>query len=97
MGIPVITLNGQVHAARVGVSLLTQTGLEDLIAEDPASYADMAVQLSENPERLANLHSSLRETMRHSSLCNGKQFTGELEQAYRNMWNTWCQSLDSGP
>jgi protein O-GlcNAc transferase len=96
MGIPVITLRGQVHAARVGVSLLTQTGLEELIAQDKENYTEIAVRLSENPEHLATLHNSLREAIHHSSLCNESEFTSELEQAYRKMWSDWCRTLHAG-
>lgn len=96
MGVPVITLAGRVHAARVGVSLLTQAGLQDLIAQDETGYTDAAVRLSRDTQRLAALRSGLRQTMRHSSLCDDGGFTLELERAYRHLWADWCRSPDTG-
>jgi len=36
MGVPVVTCAGDIHASRVGVSLLSAVGLSDLIARDEA-------------------------------------------------------------
>ena len=92
MGVPVITLAGRVHAARVGVSLLTQIGLEELIAADEAAYVDTAVGLAIDGERLAGLRGGLRDRMRQSPLCDAAGFTSDLEDAYRHMWAGWCRS-----
>ena len=91
MGVPVITRAGAVHAARVGVSLLTQVGLDSLVATGEEEYVRTAVRLAGDRERLASLHHTLRETMRRSSLCDAAGFTADLEQAYRKMWVDWCQ------
>lgn len=34
-GVPVVTLAGKTHGSRVGVTLLHQVGLDDLVAEEP--------------------------------------------------------------
>lgn len=90
MGVPVITLEGNRHAARVGVSLLTQVGLTELIAKTPEDYVHMAVELAKDLDRLAALRAGLRERMRSSPLCNARTFTRNLENAYREMWRKWC-------
>ncbi|MFQ5642932.1 MAG: tetratricopeptide repeat protein [Thiogranum sp.] len=95
MGVPVITLAGRVHAARVGASLLAQVGLEDLVTADEDEYVSTAVQLSGNTERVAAIRNGLRETLRYSSLCDEGGFTIELEQAYRRMWTDWCRSQNN--
>ena len=38
MGVPFITLAGRTHVERVGVSLLTQIGLEELVTRDEEEY-----------------------------------------------------------
>jgi predicted O-linked N-acetylglucosamine transferase (SPINDLY family) len=45
-GSAVITLAGQTHASRVGVSLLTNCGCHDLIAERVKPYIDLATRLA---------------------------------------------------
>ena len=46
MGVPVVTLAGQTHVSRVGVSLLSNVGLKELIAESADDYARIAVTLA---------------------------------------------------
>lgn len=91
MGVPVVTLEGDRHAGRVGVSLLNQVGLTDLIAKTPEEYAQIAVNLAKNTDKLANLRAGLRPRMAASPLCDGEGFTRDLEQAYREMWRKWCR------
>lgn len=86
MGVPVVTLAGNRHAGRVGVSLLTQLGLTELIAATPQEYVRLAVALAGDTERLARLRAGLRERMRHSPLLDAQSFTRDLEAAYREMW-----------
>ena len=90
MGVPVIALEGDRHAARVGVSLLTRLGLEELIGRDEADYLDKAVRLAADRDRLAGLRVGLRARMLASGLCDGATFTRELEETYRKLWRGWC-------
>src|SRR5262249_10314205 len=46
MGVPVVTLRGERHAARVGASILTALGLERLIARTPDDYVTIAADLA---------------------------------------------------
>ncbi len=91
MGVPVVTLAGDRHAGRVGVSLLSRVGLTELIARTPEEYVKLAVELANDTGRLARLRAGLRERMENSSLCDAAGFTTDLEQAYREMWVAWCR------
>ena len=93
MGVPVIALAGERHAARVGVSLLTRLGLEDLIARTPEDYIEIARRLSHDPHKLSELRHSLRGRIQASTLGDGAAFTRELEDVYREMWRRWCDNL----
>lgn len=90
MGMPVVCLAGNRHAARVGVSLLSQLGLSDLIAADVDAYVQLAAALAADPARRAELRASLRARMRSSPLCDAQRFAREVEAAYRAMWEKWC-------
>jgi protein O-GlcNAc transferase len=94
MGVPVVTLAGDRHASRVGMSLLTNIGLPELVAETEDSYIDIAVKLAADIERLQFLRGRLREMMTQSSLTNAAQFTGNLENCYREMWRSYCAEGD---
>jgi tetratricopeptide (TPR) repeat protein len=90
MGVPVITRKGIIHASRVGTSILKNSGLEDLIAESRPDYINKAVQLAGDIERLTCLRSRLRDMIRNSHLMDEKEFTINLEDMYRIMWQKWC-------
>ena len=90
MGVPVVTLAGKTHASRVGVSLLTNVGLPELIASDAAEYVTIAAALAGDPSRLAALRTSLRARMVASPLMDGPRFARNVESAFRTIWGEWC-------
>lgn len=91
MGVPVISLAGTAHASRVGASLLSISGLPELVAHDPDEYRRIVVNLAGDPERLSSLRKRLRMMVAESPLTDAKRFTANLEQAYREMWARWCR------
>ena len=90
MGVPVVTLAGDRHASRVGVSLLNNVGLGDLVAQTPREYVDAAVRLAEDVQRRQSLRETLRQRMRESALMDPPRFARNVEEAYRTMWRRWC-------
>ena len=90
MGVPVITLAGQIHAARVGVSLLNSVRLPELIAQTPDDYVKIAVELARDEARLSDLQLGLRQRMSTSRLTDAVSFTRNLESAYRQIWQNYC-------
>ena len=90
MGVPVVTLAGSRHAARMGASLLTRAGLPELIARDPAGYLEIATALAADPARLGGLRAELRPRLAASPLCDAAGLARRFESAYRIMWRRWC-------
>jgi protein O-GlcNAc transferase len=82
MGVPVVTLAGRVHAARVGASLLTHLGLTEWIAPGPEDYLRIAREAALDAPRLATLRAQLRERMRASPLCDAAPFARTLEDTF---------------
>ena len=91
MGVPVVTQAGRTHVSRVGVSLLTTVGLPELIAADDEDYLRIAVRLASDVNVLAALRSTLRSRLSASPLLDAPRFARHVEQAYRQMWRTWCE------
>jgi len=85
-GVPVISLAGSSHRSRVGLSLLTQVGLESYIAHNEDEYISIATEKASSLEELAGLREVLRERVRESSLMDRSRFIGELESTYEQMW-----------
>jgi len=90
MGVPVVSLVGEHHASRVGLSILSRVGLDSLAAQSLQEYVTKAIALAQDPEALEKIRASLRPRMM-ATLCNGKAFTQTVESAYRRMWHRWCR------
>jgi len=97
MGVPVIALAGDRHAARVGVSILNAAGLPELAAPTQDAYVAIARALAGDLERLASLRASLRPLLARSPLLDTRRLTRELENAYRTLWRGWCAGAAKGP
>ena len=96
MGVPVVTLAGRTHVARVGLSLVSHLGFPEWGAQTPDTYVAKCRELTRDLPRLAALRLQLREQMRQSPICNAPQFIGHLESAFRTMWKQWCEQQPHG-
>jgi predicted O-linked N-acetylglucosamine transferase (SPINDLY family) len=94
MGVPVITMLGDRHAARVGASIMCRVGLEDLVAHSVDEYIALAVSLANDRHRLLTLRNSLCQMMQKSQLMDKKLFAETVENAYRQMWRKWCAGIN---
>jgi len=86
-----VTLHGKRHAGRMVSSVLTQVGLTDWIAADQQAYFRLAVDWPARLDDLSQLRATLRQRMADSPLCDAPRFTRALENAYRQMWQTWAE------
>jgi predicted O-linked N-acetylglucosamine transferase (SPINDLY family) len=94
--VPVLTLAGRCHAARVGVSLLETVGLGPLVAADVDGYVRAAARLAGGSGgggsgELTALRSGLRERVAGSALCDAAGFAARFEAAIRGVWRAWCE------
>ena len=94
MGVPVITLAGDRHAARVGVSLLNAVGLPEFIAKNREEFATLASRIACDRGRLSELRMNLRDMMRASPLTDSEGWAGRLYGAIRDAWRTRCAQQD---
>ena len=89
-GLPVVTLAGASCVARAGVSMLSNCGLPELIAQDEEDYLAIALRLAQDLPALQRLRQGLRARLQASPMMDAPRFTADLEAAYRDMWRTWC-------
>ena len=88
MGVPVVTRVGETSVGRGGLSQLFQLGQLDLAAESDEAFVRIAVTLSNDLHRLAELRNGLRSRMRRSALMDATRFARQIEGAYQSAWNT---------
>ena len=91
MGVPMVCLIGDHHAARVGFDLLSQVGIAEFAAPDIERYVATAVALASDLPRLTRLRQELRGRMRASTLCDAPRFARAFEAGLREMWREWCR------
>jgi predicted O-linked N-acetylglucosamine transferase (SPINDLY family) len=89
MNTPIITLAGSSYVSRVGVSLLSNLGLEKYIANTKEEYVQKVIDLAHSPSELKELHQTLRIRMLNSDLANSVSFTKNIETAYKDMVNKY--------
>ncbi|HMD53941.1 MAG TPA: hypothetical protein VKJ65_05275, partial [Phycisphaerae bacterium] len=68
MGVPVVSLSGQMAVGRAGRSILSNVGLPELIAQTPQQYVDIAAELAGDITRLSEMRPGLRNRMQTSPL-----------------------------
>jgi protein O-GlcNAc transferase len=86
MGVPVLSLAGETHASRVGLSLLTAAGLPELCASTEADFVDRAVALAYDRDRLQSLRTSIRGRVLSSPLCDGPRFAKRFYSILEREW-----------
>jgi predicted O-linked N-acetylglucosamine transferase (SPINDLY family) len=93
MGVPVVSLIGDRHASRVGLSLLTAIGHAEWAAENEDAYIEIAVTLAQDRVTRQSLRKSLRSEVSASILCDHSGQTTRFEAALRQTWSEWCTAL----
>jgi predicted O-linked N-acetylglucosamine transferase (SPINDLY family) len=91
MGIPVVTRVGEQFAARNSYAFMTNAGITEGIAWTDEEYVEWAVKLGTDKTLHQQVAWKLRESRKTSTLWNGEQFTREMEKAYQQMWEIYCQ------
>jgi protein O-GlcNAc transferase len=86
MGVPVVSLRGDRHSARVGASLLTAAGFPGWIADTDVQYIDIARSLALDHPELAELRSQVRERVGKSQLCSADNYARNVECAFEDMY-----------
>jgi protein O-GlcNAc transferase len=92
-GVPVITCIGQSFVSRVGASLLYAVGLPELITDNLTDYENLALELAQNPAKLAELKNRLKENRDTCALFDTPRYVRNLEKAYQMMYERATQNL----
>lgn len=92
MGIPLVVKVGQQWSSRNGYTLMMNAGITEGIAWSDEEYVQWGIKLGLDKNLREEVRWKLRKSRHTSPLWNTKQFTRNLETAYRQMWNIYCQS-----
>tara|TARA_B100000315_G_scaffold222528_1_gene226638 strand:- start:1242 stop:2906 length:1665 start_codon:yes stop_codon:yes gene_type:complete len=89
MGVPIITLAGEVFMGRLTGSLLHRLDMDNCIAKSEADYGAAATQLADDLGALADLRQGLRARA-IATIFDAKTHVAELEAAYKQAWQGYC-------
>jgi protein O-GlcNAc transferase len=92
-GLPLLTRMGDTFAGRVAASLLSVSGLPELVTNSAEEYEAKAVELARSPDRLAAVREKLRRNQSSTPLFDTALFTRDLETVYRAMWRRHLSGL----
>lgn len=92
MGVPVLTLQGDHFVSRVATSMVTHIGHPEWAGTSKDDYVEIAKNLCSDINALNETRQALRDELHSSSLCNGTEYTANIEAAFRDMWETWCET-----
>ena len=82
MGVPVVSLYGDRHGTRFGLSMLTNVGLPELAVDNVDEYISRAVMLANDWDLLALLRRNLRDMLKDSPLMDGNTYIRNIEKVF---------------
>ena len=95
MGVPTVSLVGQLAFTRSGLSILSNVGLPELATNSEQEYFEKVLALANDPQQLASLRRSLRDRMMASPLMDAPKFASALQSMFREAWLKWIASQES--
>ncbi len=93
VGVPLVTRVGQQFAARNAYTFMKNVGITEGIAWTDEEYVEWGVRLGKDPALRQQIAWKLRQSRQTSPLWDAKQFTREMEKAYKQMWQNYIDSL----
>ncbi len=96
MGVPTLTLAGDLMSGRLSTSILHTVGLDGWICNSDAEYIEKAILFAEKSQwnNLAEIRKNLRQNLLASPLCDSPRFAKNFETA---MWQIWEKFINETP
>jgi len=89
MGVPVVTLPGDVPGARMSASMLHGAGHPEWVATDADAYVTKVCQLARDKDLRQSLRRDLRGQIKTQPLGDNAGLAGALEDAFEEMFARW--------
>ena len=93
MGVPVVSLYGDRHGTRFGLSILANVGIEELAVNSYEEYINRAVMLAGDWELLTILRKNLRGMMKKSPLMGSANYIREIQEAFTKVLSNEREKL----
>jgi predicted O-linked N-acetylglucosamine transferase (SPINDLY family) len=90
VGVPLVTRLGETFSSRNSYAFLMNAGVTEGIAQSAQEYLDWGVRFGTDEALRKEVAWKLYQSRNISSLWDAKQFTRDLEVAYKQMWQHYC-------
>ena len=87
MNVPVVVLKGQNLCSRGGESIIKNTKIDDLLADNIEEYIFKAINFTKNLDKLKNFRNILYETVLSSPLFDTKTFSKNFNDSLLKIYN----------
>jgi len=91
MGIPLVTRVGEQFASRNSYTMMVNAGIEEGIAWTNEEYIEWGIRFGNDPALRQQVAWKLGRSRQTAPLWNAKQFTREMEKAYKKMWANYIK------
>lgn len=88
-GLPVITKLGDVPQSRIAACYNVGAGMDELNTSSAEEYKNLAIELYDDQEKLANIKESMIQNRLESPLFHPAEHIKQLETAYEAMWDSY--------
>lgn len=88
MGVPIVTMEGDLELSRSTSGMIHACGLSHLVANSESGYLAIACRLAGDLEELARLRSGLRASLAESIIGRAREVTASVESAFKSMLAT---------
>ncbi len=85
-GLPVLSMAGESFASRVGMSLLINAGLPELVVTDRDAYVRTAIELGRHPHRVHDCAERLRRRRENCALFDAPRYVQNLEALFSRLF-----------
>lgn len=90
MGVPVVTMAGDRHAARVGVALMDAIARNEWVGQDEDDYVRIAKWLASHPANLERMRQNQRHLFQSSILMDYSGQAKRFGDKIRECWREYC-------
>jgi predicted O-linked N-acetylglucosamine transferase (SPINDLY family) len=91
-GVPLVTRVGQQFSARNSYAFMMNVGVTEGIAWTDKDYVEWGIRFGHDEQLRQQVAWKLKQSRHTSPLWNTKQFTREMENAYRQMYSKYLES-----
>ncbi|MGI9316899.1 MAG: glycosyltransferase, partial [bacterium] len=92
MGVPVVTMSGELHVNRTSSSILAEMRMQDWVARDCNQFVQICKRHAADPKKLTTMRKTMRGTMGQTTLGNSAAFSRHFETALRSLWRDFCSA-----